>query len=110
MKGYGIASRRILLPHAAWLAWAHRVFLDSMTELWADLDETFDEFTLVPERFEVIGDYVLVSIYQTTKLPGSDDRVESRIFHVWRVKHAVPQEAWSFADRAEALEAVGLRG
>jgi hypothetical protein len=82
---------------------------DDMPQLWADLDETYTEFSLVPEDFAPVGDYVVVTLRQSARLRASDARIESTIYHVWHVQNGVPQETWGYSTREEALEAVGLR-
>jgi hypothetical protein len=82
--------------------------VDEMPELWADLDDTFSEFELVPVEFEEVADgYVLVTVKQSASLRDSDERVETTIWHLWRVD-GMPQEGWVFGDRSEALQAAGL--
>src|SRR5689334_2681568 len=47
--------------------------LDQMVELWADLDSTFTDYSLIPQRYEPFGDsHVLVTLRQTARLRGSD--------------------------------------
>ena len=82
--------------------------VDNMTDLWADLDETFEEYSLAPASFEPLGAYVLVTVDQSTRLRASGDRLETRIYHLWRVEAGQPQETWSFGTREEALETAGL--
>ena len=81
---------------------------DEMTDLWADLDNTFSEFDLVPEDFAPVGrDYVVVSDRQSARMRGSDARVEWTICHVWNLRAGEPEETWAYSTREEALEAVG---
>ncbi len=82
---------------------------DEITEIWADLDETYSDFSLVPDEYADTGDYVLVTLNQSARLRESDVRVESTIYHVWEVRDGKAIEAWTYSDRADALEAVGLR-
>lgn len=84
--------------------------IDEMPALWADLDDTFSEFELVPAEFEEVADgYVLVTVNQSARLRDSKRRVETTIWHLWRVE-GMPQEGWVFGDRAAALEAARLAG
>ena len=83
---------------------------DEMTQIWADLDETYSEFRLVPEDFAAVGDYVVVTIRQSARMRGSDARVESTIWHVWRIADGLAREAWTFDSEKDALEAAGLAG
>ncbi len=82
---------------------------DELPQLWADIDDTYSEFTLVPEDFTEVGEYVIVTVRNSARLRGSDERVEGTIFHVWHVPNGIGLEAWVYSDREEALEAVGLR-
>jgi hypothetical protein len=79
-----------------------------MTQIWADLDETYSEFRLVPEDYAAVGDYVVVTIRQSARMRGSDARVESTIWHVWRITGGVVQEAWTFDSEEDALKAAGV--
>src|SRR3954462_5256002 len=76
---------------------AYRV--DELPDLWADLDETFAEFSASPEVFEEAGDYVIVAVRTTSRLRDSVTRVEAMIYHVWHVRDGVAQEAWAYTDR-----------
>ena len=78
-------------------------------QLWADLDETFSDYSLMPIEFEDVGDYVLVTLQSSAQMRGSHVRVEGKVWHLWRVADGKPQEAWTFGSRNEALEAVGPR-
>lgn len=82
---------------------------DDMPRLWADLDDTYSDFSLVPEDFAAIGDYVVVTVGLSARMRGSDTRLESTVYHVWDVGGGKPREAWAYTHRAEALEAVGRR-
>lgn len=82
--------------------------LDEMTELWADLDATYTDFSLSPEDYQAVGaDYVLVSIRQSTRLRGSNERYDEIIYHLWQIDDGKAVEAWTYPDRDEALEAAG---
>lgn len=84
--------------------------LDEMPELWADLDDTFSGYELVPARFEEVAEnYVLVEVSQSVRLRGGDARVETVVWHLWLVEE-LPAEAWVFAERAEALDVAGVSG
>lgn len=83
--------------------------VDDMSQLWADLDETFTEYQLTPADFTVHGDYVVVAIDQSALLRASEMRVQETIYHLWHVVDGQPREAWAYTERQEALEAVGAR-
>lgn len=48
-----------------------------------------------------------MTLHQSSRVKGSDARVESTIWHVWHITQGVAREAWTFDQRAEALAAVG---
>lgn len=81
--------------------------LDEMPQIWADLDETYTEYSLVPGDFVDLGDYVLVTLTQSARLRGSDARIEMTIYHLWHIRDGKAREAWTYSDRAEAVEAAG---
>ena len=81
---------------------------DEMSRLWAELDETYTEFSLVTEDFMPVGAYVVATIRTGTRMRGSDARIDTTSYHVWHVPDGKPREAWSYGTREEALEAVGL--
>jgi SnoaL-like protein len=83
--------------------------LDELPLIWADLDDTYTEYALVPERFEAVEEYVIVTLRQSARMAGSDARIESTIWHVWRFGDGTAVGAWTFDRRHDALEAVGLR-
>jgi ketosteroid isomerase-like protein len=76
-----------------------------MTEIWADLDETFTEYSLVPEDFAEVGEYVIVTIRVSARMKASDARIDSTIYHVWHIRDGKIREAWTFTTKSEALEA-----
>lgn len=82
---------------------------EEIEQLWADLDETYSDYALVPVEFEDVADYVLVTLRSSAQMQGSRLRVEGKIWHLWRISEGKPQEAWTFGTRTEALQAVGLR-
>ena len=84
--------------------------LNEMTDIWADLDDTYIEYDLSPEDFVASGDCVLVRLRQSARVRGSDARVEATIWHVWQVRDGTVQEARTFDTEADARDAAGLRG
>ncbi len=82
--------------------------LDELTALWADLDTTFTDHSLVPTRYEEIGTYVLVTLQQTARLRGSDQEINLTVYQLWLLSGGKVQETWTFTYKEEALEAAGL--
>ena len=87
-----------------------RYRVDDMPQLWADLDETYTEFDLVPEEFTVVKDHVVVTISQSARLRASEMRIETTIYHVWQFRDGTPLAAWAYGERSEALRAAGQEG
>lgn len=84
--------------------------LEEMPQLWADLDETYSEFSLTPEEFTPVGDdHVVVEVRTSARLRGSEARMEATQYHVWRVQAGKVRETWAYNTRQEALDAIGLR-
>ena len=82
--------------------------IEEVPQLWADLDETLTEYTLVPREYTDLGDQVLVTLDQSAQVRDSESRVQITIFHLWQFDGAKVSAGWSFATRAEALEAAGV--
>jgi ketosteroid isomerase-like protein len=82
---------------------------DEMTEVWADLEATFTDYSLTPESYEALGDYVVVTLHQSARLRGSSQRIDETICHLWHVVAGKAREGWTFGRKGEALEAAGLR-
>ena len=82
--------------------------LDEMTALWADLDATFTDHSLVPTHYEDMEPYVLVTLQQTARLRGSDQEISETIYMLWFVSEGKIKGTWTFTGRAEALEFAGL--
>ena len=61
-----------------------------------------------PDDFVEVGDYVLVTVRQSARMKESDARVDTTIWHVWRLGDGKVLEAWTFDVKEEALSAVGL--
>ena len=83
--------------------------LDEMVDLWADLDATFTDHSLVPAAYEAIGSaHVLVTLQQTALLPGSDQRLTDTIYMLWHLSEGRVRETWTFTDETQARAAAGL--
>ncbi len=81
---------------------------DEMPGLWADLDSTFTDYSLSPVDSEVFGEYVLVTVHQRARLKGSHEWLEETVYHRWHIEDGKAQTAWTYALKAEALEAAGV--
>jgi ketosteroid isomerase-like protein len=82
--------------------------MEEVPQLWADLDEAFAEFSIVPEDFDAAGEYVVVTVRIGARMRTSEARIESMLYHLWHMQDGKALEAWTYNTRAEALEAAGL--
>src|SRR5262245_37024691 len=80
---------------------AYRAFL-------AELEEPFEETSVEAERFFDLGDRVLAFLKVRRRPRGSTAEMEIHVAAVWLLKDGQPVWGRFFANRAEALEAVGL--
>src|SRR4051812_92531 len=77
--------------------------LEDLPQLWADLDDTYTEFTLVPEDFRAVGEYVMVTVRTGARIRAGDTRIDSTLYHVWHLRDGKVREAWTYTTPAEAL-------
>jgi ketosteroid isomerase-like protein len=82
---------------------------DELYELWAELDETYSEFNVVPVEYVEAGEYVVVTIKASACVRASDDRVEVTQWHVWRFEDGRAAEASVYRTRHDALDVAGIR-
>ena len=95
------------IPDRTFRAGAYR--LDQLVDFWAELDTTFIDHGLIPQGYEPIGPaHVLVTVRQTARLRGSDQRLIETLYMLWHLAEGKLQETWTFTDRAQALEAAGV--
>jgi phage terminase small subunit len=82
---------------------AYRHFVEQVDEMWED-------FQIEPEEFIDAGDNVFVASRMSGRGRGSGVEVEMRAFAIWTLREGkVSRIAAGYRDRAEALEAAGLR-
>jgi ketosteroid isomerase-like protein len=82
--------------------------LENVVRFFREQDEMVAEFRVEPERFWETGDKVLVFVHATGRGRASDAPFDIRIAAIWTLKDGVVVRGEGFADRDEALEAVGL--
>jgi ketosteroid isomerase-like protein len=82
---------------------------DSIAQLLAMLRETWTEFRFEPERFFDAGDRVAVFVRVVAEGGASGLATERKTAHIWTVRHGRLSSIQIYLDRAQALEAVGLR-
>jgi ketosteroid isomerase-like protein len=81
--------------------------IEEIPQLWADLDDTYTEYNLLPVEFVDVGEYVVVTVETTARLRASDRRIARRLWHVWHIRNGLVLEGRTYGSRAEAMEAVG---
>jgi ketosteroid isomerase-like protein len=69
----------------------------------------WDDYELVPEGFEDMGDRVLVAVLVRARGRGSGVEVDARFHEVYTLHQGKIVRMDQFTQRSEALEAVGLR-
>ena len=83
---------------------------DGMRQMDAATQEVWEEFEIRPEEFIDGGDIVVVAISISGRGHGSGVPVEMRLFNIWELREGkVLRMTGGYRDRAEALEAAGLR-
>jgi uncharacterized protein len=81
---------------------ALREWVVMMEEIWVDA-------RYEPEEFIDAGELVVVAVRAKARGRGSGVPMDVPMFHVFEVQDGKIRRFWSYLDRAEALEAVGLR-
>ena len=84
---------------------------DGVRRYMEKLFEAFEGYRMVPEEFIDVGaDQVLVFSREGGRGRGSGAQVLTQpTAHLWTIRHAKAIRMQSYWERAEALEAVGLR-
>ena len=83
--------------------------LDQLADLWADLDATYTDYSLVPKSYEPIGPaHVLVTLLQTARLRDSGDQIDETLYMLWHLSDGKAQETWTATDREQVFKAGGL--
>jgi ketosteroid isomerase-like protein len=91
-------------PHAGTYLGVERV-----AEYTRELLEAWTRFTIEAEEIEDAGDSVVVAVLQRGVGAASGADSEFRYFHVWSFRGPKVIRLENFRERAQALEAVGLR-
>ena len=83
--------------------------VERLAEYTRGLLEPWTRFTIEAEEISDAGDSVLVAVLQRGVGDGSGLATEFRYFQVWSFRGRKVIRLENFRERAEALEAVGLR-
>jgi ketosteroid isomerase-like protein len=74
----------------------------------ADVDRTFEDYTATTGKITDAGDRVLVEVHQSGRGRESGIDIEHTFTHVWTLTSGRVTSLRAFANREDALEAVGL--
>ena len=81
---------------------------DQMQRFWAEFAEGWESVRIEPDEFIQTGDDVVVPL--TVHLTGRDGiEVRARVTWTWTLRDGAVERLCMYQDRAEALEAAGLR-
>jgi ketosteroid isomerase-like protein len=82
---------------------------DGLMAGWAEIAEAFSDFRMEPKEFIDVGDYVVVPVHRVGTGRGSGALIEEDEVHVFRMHEGKTVELREYAEKKEALEAVGVR-
>ena len=82
---------------------------EGLVGMAADWTEGLDDWTMAAEEFIDAGDHVVVRVHQTGKGEASGVPITSEYWFVYTIDDGKAVRLDLYADRAEALEAAGLR-
>jgi ketosteroid isomerase-like protein len=71
--------------------------------------EEWDDYELLPEEFEAIGDRVVAAVRVRGRGRGSGVEVDARFYDLFTIREGKIVRMDQFTQRSEALEAAGVR-
>jgi SnoaL-like protein len=84
--------------------------LDGFRRFVEQLDGISERFQIEPEEFIEAGDNVVIAVRMSGKCRGDGVEPGMRLFSIWTLREGkVVRVTGGYRDRAEALEAAGLR-
>ena len=78
-------------------------------EVWGQVLESFEDWTLEPEELIDLGHHLISVTRMSGHGAGSGAPVSQRVFQVYTFRRGLVVKQEDFGDRGEALEAAGLR-
>jgi ketosteroid isomerase-like protein len=82
---------------------------EAVRAMWERWEADWEEVTPVAEEFIDVGDQVVVTIHEWGRGRGSGIKVDARFFNVFTIRDGQVVRKVEYAERANALEAAGLR-
>ena len=84
--------------------------LDGLRRFVEQVDEMWEDFQIEPEELIDGGDQVVAAVRMSGRGRGSGVEAEMQVFAVWTLREGkVSRMTGGYRDRAEALEAAGLK-
>jgi ketosteroid isomerase-like protein len=77
--------------------------LDGVSEALASSDESFDDFSLEPQRWVAVGDHVVIELRMSGRGRGSGVPVEETSAHMWTVRNGKLIALQVYSDPEDAL-------
>ena len=114
-------SGLLLHEHDEWLPYVDPAFvwnpteqgategIEALVETMTAWESTWDEYSVIPEGFEDLGDRVVATLHFHGRGHGSGVETEARFYEVYTLRDGKLVRMDEFLDRSEALEAAGLR-
>jgi ketosteroid isomerase-like protein len=83
---------------------------DAFVEAVSSYIGSFEQYRCEPtELIEVDPDRILAMVRDGGRMKGSDKEIYNDFVHLWTIRDGVVVEWSGFSDKADALEAAGLR-
>ena len=80
---------------------------DSVKQLFAELGDHWESFSIVPDEFHESGDTVIVLSHAEAKAKGTGREVKLPWVHIWRFSDGKVTEVQALTDTALAADALG---
>jgi ketosteroid isomerase-like protein len=118
-KGNLWALREIADPNIEWEWSARMTSFSGEPRIYRGLDEigattrewieAWDFYWMTAEDFIEVGDEIVVPMHLHARISGSDRVLEERFAAVWTLRSGKALRVRYYDDKAEALEAAGLK-
>ena len=91
-------------------AWMEGRGFDGLQQATAEWTSTFEEWEIEARQVIVVGpDQVIAIVRDRGRPKGSDTEITNEFAHLWTLRDGLIIRFEAFTERAEALEAAGLR-
>jgi ketosteroid isomerase-like protein len=91
-------------------AWMEGRGFDGLQQATAEWTSTFEEWHIeARELIEVAPDQVIAIVRDRARAKGSNAEIDNEFAHLWTLRDGLIIRFGAFTERAEALEAAGVR-